>query len=103
MVDKLQRLNDQYGIADHLQFKAGPGQLTVADIRNDQATATVALQGGHVISFQPHGQRPVLWVSQHSHYQAGRHPVQSLSVRSARQSRPLLSTRRRDQDRSERS
>jgi D-hexose-6-phosphate mutarotase len=71
MMDELQRLNDQYGIADHLQFKAGPGELTVAAIKNDQATATIALQGGHVISFQPHGQRPVLWVSEHSHYQAG--------------------------------
>jgi D-hexose-6-phosphate mutarotase len=72
MADELQRLNDQYGIADHLHFKPGPGELAVADINNDEATATIALQGGHVISFRPHGQRPVLWVSEYSQYQAGR-------------------------------
>ncbi len=71
MINELQRLNDQYGITDHLQFKAGPGELMVADIKNDQATATVALLGGHVISFQPNGQRPILWVSKHSRYQTG--------------------------------
>lgn len=72
MVNELQRLNEQYGIPDQLQFKAGPGDLTVADIKNNHATAMVTLQGGHVISFRPHGQRPVLWVSEHSHYTAGR-------------------------------
>jgi D-hexose-6-phosphate mutarotase len=45
--------------------------LTVAEINNAHAKSTIALQGGHVISFQPHGQRPVLWVSQHSRYEIG--------------------------------
>jgi D-hexose-6-phosphate mutarotase len=71
MTDELQRLNHQFGLADHVNFKAGPGELTVAEINNAHAKSTIALQGGHVISFQPHGQWPVLWVSQQSQYKIG--------------------------------
>ena len=71
MENTLKFLNDRFGIAEQLEFKAGPGGLTVAEINNRHATATVVLQGAHVLSFQPHGQLPVLWASQHSQYQPG--------------------------------
>lgn len=65
-------LNDQFAIPSHLTFGAGPGGLTVAEINNAHAAATVALHGGHVISYRPHEQEPVLWISQKSAYQAGK-------------------------------
>ena len=72
MENALKLLNDRFGIADQLEFKTGPGGLTVAEIKNRYSTATVVLQGAHVLSFQPHGQLPVLWASEHSHYQPGK-------------------------------
>jgi D-hexose-6-phosphate mutarotase len=68
----LDTLNEQFGLTPQLVFKNGPGGLTVAEINNDTAMATVVLQGAHVLSFQPHGQQPVLWVSQNSYFTAGK-------------------------------
>ena len=67
-----QTLNDQFAIVDHIAFTASRGDLPVAQIRNAHAAATVAVQGGHVSAFQPHGHAPVLWVSDHSLYAPGK-------------------------------
>ena len=72
MKNTLKLLNDRFGIVEQLEFKTGPGGLTVAEVTNRHATAAVVLQGAHVLSFQPHGQLPVLWASEHSHYQPGK-------------------------------
>lgn len=72
METSIQNLNDQFAIANHLTFKEGPGGLPMAEINNAHASARVALQGGHVVSFQPHGQKPVLWVSQLARYEPGK-------------------------------
>lgn len=69
--DDLQHLNQRFALRDHINFIIGPGDMPVAEIHNAHAIAAVALQGGHVISFQPWHQRPVLWVSAHSHYAPG--------------------------------
>lgn len=65
-------LNSLFALDSQLSFKAGPGGLTVAEISNDYAQASVALHGAHVLSFQPRGQQPVLWLSRHSHYKIGK-------------------------------
>ncbi|HEX9373905.1 MAG TPA: D-hexose-6-phosphate mutarotase [Roseiflexaceae bacterium] len=69
---EIQALNDQYAIGEHITFAAGPGGLPVAEIRNAHAAATIALQGGHVVAFQPHRQAPVLFVSRNSLFEAGK-------------------------------
>ena len=68
---ELQSLNDRFAHVPELAFRQGPGGLTVAEIATRQAQASIALQGGHVLAFQPSGQRPVLWVSRQSQYAAG--------------------------------
>jgi D-hexose-6-phosphate mutarotase len=65
-------LHERFAHVPGLAFRAGPGGLTVATIANRHAEATVALHGGHVLAFQPHGQRPVLWTSRMSQYAAGK-------------------------------
>lgn len=70
--DQLQAMNGQFGLVDQLHFETGAGDLVFAHIRNNHATATIALQGGHVLSYQPHNQQPVLWVSGQSSYKAGK-------------------------------
>jgi glucose-6-phosphate 1-epimerase len=72
MAEELQGLNQRYGIPGELDFVAGPAGLPVASIRNEAAAAGVCLLGGHVLSYQPHGQEPVLWVSGKSWFEVGK-------------------------------
>jgi D-hexose-6-phosphate mutarotase len=65
-------LNEQFAIAQHITFAASAAGLPIAEIHNSHAAASVALQGGHVITFQPHGQQPVLWVSSLSAFEPGK-------------------------------
>lgn len=69
---ELQSLQERFEHAPELTFRSGPGGLTIAEIANRHAQASVALHGGHVLAFQPRGQKPVLWVSKQSHYAAGK-------------------------------
>jgi len=66
----IHRLNERFGRGSILRFESGPGALTVARIATPDADASVALHGGHVLSFQPRGEKPVLWLSEHSYYQS---------------------------------
>ena len=68
----IQALNDQFAIGRHVEFSAGPGDLPVAEIRNGYAASTVALQGAHVATYQPHDQAPALFVSRAAIYRAGK-------------------------------
>jgi len=68
----LEDLNRRYAITDQLAFESGPGGFTLAKIRNPHAEATVALHGGHVLSFFPRGHEPVLWASKQSRFEIGK-------------------------------
>jgi hypothetical protein len=64
-------LNQRFARGSDLTFASGPGGLTIARIENRHAVATMALNGAHVLSFQPRGERPVLWTSAQSLYVEG--------------------------------
>jgi len=55
-------LNKTFGIESELGFCDMEGQ-SVAWLRNDACSASVALKGGHVMRWHPSGQAEVLWVS----------------------------------------
>lgn len=65
-------LNARFAIPEHVSFVSGPGALPVAEVHNAHARALIALHGGHVFAFQPHGQAPVLWVSKRSYFASGK-------------------------------
>ncbi len=69
---ELVKLNQKYGIRDQLEFKEIFEGFIIADIRNPHAEATVALHGGHIMSFKPRDHEPVLWLSRNSHFKAGK-------------------------------
>jgi len=71
-VTTLASLNEQFGIDDHLVFAAGPGDLPTVRVRNEFAAAEISLLGAHVLSYQPHGTEPVLWVSSQSNFAVGK-------------------------------
>jgi glucose-6-phosphate 1-epimerase len=70
-------LNDRYAIPFKLRFQqldnaAGNGLLT-AEITNAHANASICLQGGHVLSWQPFSTaEPVLWMSQDAQIATGK-------------------------------
>ncbi len=70
--NELEKLNDEYGIREQLVFTDGPGGLITAEISNPHGEATIALHGGHILSFRPSGQEPVLWLSRNSHFTPGK-------------------------------
>ena len=49
----------------------GKGGLPFIKINNKFATAEISLMGGHIVSYTPAGERPVLWMSEKSMYRAG--------------------------------
>jgi glucose-6-phosphate 1-epimerase len=56
-------LNRQFGIADQVVFKEMPGGMTVIEVHNGLADATISLQGAHVMTWAPKGVHPVIWLS----------------------------------------
>jgi glucose-6-phosphate 1-epimerase len=68
----LQTLNQRFSIPGHVQFKEWPGGLAVAEIANAHGDATIALQGAHVMTWQPKGQEPVIWLSKFAKFAQGK-------------------------------
>ena len=62
----IDHLNDKYGIDNTLKFSTGSGGLPQVCISNDYATAVIYLHGAQVLSFIPHNQDDLLWVSEKS-------------------------------------
>jgi glucose-6-phosphate 1-epimerase len=48
------------------------GTLLAVRVTTPFSTATIALQGAHVLSWQPTGQQPVIWVSKAAKYVGGK-------------------------------
>lgn len=72
MTHTIDSLNARFAISGHLHFdQCAPG-LPVADIQTPHARAHIALQGAQVLTWQPSGQKPVLWVSKATVYVPGK-------------------------------
>ena len=72
MTHTLDSLNARFAISDHLRFSLSAPGLPVIDIQTPHASARVALQGAQVLTWQPTGQKPVLWVSKATVYAPGK-------------------------------
>ena len=67
------QLNKQFGIAGQLTFRDDASGLVVADFTNAQATASLCLQGAHLMNWQPKSQsKPVVWLSRDAKMAAGK-------------------------------
>ncbi|MEM7383482.1 MAG: D-hexose-6-phosphate mutarotase [Verrucomicrobiota bacterium] len=67
----LQELNKRFS-SPILSFAEGPGGRPLARLQNEYGSADVALHGAHVLSYEPAGNEPVLWVSQKAIYEDGK-------------------------------
>lgn len=67
------QLNQQFGIAGQLSFRDDASGLVVAEFNNKFSTASLCLQGAHLISWHPRSQsKPVVWVSRDAKMAAGK-------------------------------
>ncbi|HOY70497.1 MAG TPA: D-hexose-6-phosphate mutarotase [Methylotenera sp.] len=65
--------NIDFMIQPQLQFSQDENGLEYIEINNPLATAKIALQGGHIMTWQPKSQaEPVLWLSSNARYVKGR-------------------------------
>lgn len=68
----IQQLNEHFGLAGVLAFHATASGLIYASVTAPQASATVYLQGAHVVAWQPKGQQPAIFVSRKSDFAPGK-------------------------------
>lgn len=68
----IDQLNETFGVEGRVSFKSSDGGLPVADITASEGQATIYPHGGHVATFQPTGEDPVLWMSGKSHFESGK-------------------------------
>jgi len=59
-------------LPDGARLEQGPGGLERLVLSASDGEAVVYLQGAHVAHFQPKGEKPVLWMSAESRYEAGK-------------------------------
>ena len=62
-VATIERLQQQLKGCRNVQLEFAEGGFPILNICNDSASASVALYGAHVMSYVPHGNAPVLWLS----------------------------------------
>ncbi|WP_180125311.1 D-hexose-6-phosphate mutarotase [Rhodoferax sp. BLA1] len=72
MTQTLNTLNTNFAVPNALRFTEAVPGLPVAEISTPLATASVALHGAHVLSWQPAGQAPVIWVSKAAIFELGK-------------------------------
>lgn len=65
MIDELQK---KFGSRDDVQFALGQGNLPVCNIVTPVARAQVYLHGAHVSSYEPTGEKPVIYMSPRSKF-----------------------------------
>jgi len=68
----VQQLNETWGIEGVLSVVSGKGDMPMVEVGNTLGKATIALQGAHIVSFQPNGEEPVIWMSDDATFAAGK-------------------------------
>ena len=72
-MDYLEKLQKEYAMSGLISFHLNDEGVIVADIDNDFATASISLNGGHLLSWQPKDQvKPVIWLSKQAKIAAGK-------------------------------
>ncbi len=56
-------LNKEFGIPNQLSFEDAGDGFIIIKVDNEYCTASVALQGAHLMTWQPKGAEPVIWMS----------------------------------------
>ena len=71
-MQSVDKLNKEFALPGHMEFKEGPGRFIFADIKNDSASAELFIHGAQLTSFIPKNNAPVLFLSGLSNFEAGK-------------------------------
>ena len=63
-MNDLSQLNDSFALTGQISFREDAGGLIVVDVSNRHATASIVLQGAHVVSWKPKDAEEVIWLSE---------------------------------------
>lgn len=72
---ELEQLNNKFSIDNEtcqLIFKNGKAGIPVIEIKNQQASAKISLQGAHLLSWVPTGETEVIWLSTDARFEKGK-------------------------------
>lgn len=75
MLNNIEQLNKTFSLSSgnhFLRFKAGQGDIPIIEIHNEQANATISLQGAHVLSWLPAGDKDIIWLSDDATFAMGK-------------------------------
>jgi len=56
-------LNQRFGSDGALAFREETNGFVIAEVNNPHASASIAMQGAHLMHFQPKGQEALIWLS----------------------------------------
>ena len=71
-MSNINALTQQFAVNGEVGFREIPGGLTVVDVRNKSATASIVMQGAHLTDWTPLGGKPVIWLSPDAKFAAGK-------------------------------
>lgn len=74
-IKNIEELNKKFSFSDGdstLRFIQGKGDIPVVEIQNKQASAIISLQGAHVLSWKPHAEDEVIWLSDDAKFAMGK-------------------------------
>jgi len=69
------QLNNEFSLEVHnnnLHFKTGKGDITIIEIHNRHAKATISLQGANILSWIPNDEEDVIWLSEDASFAKGK-------------------------------
>ena len=72
MNQNLAALIKQFSISAHISFSDLGDGFIIADIKNEHCTASIALQGAHLLSWTPKNEQPVIWMSEDAQFSRGK-------------------------------
>jgi glucose-6-phosphate 1-epimerase len=74
-MNTVENLNQHFSLQDdnvQLTFNMGAGDIPDIEIKNGLASAVISLQGAHVLSWIPAGEKEVIWVSDDASFAVGK-------------------------------
>ncbi|MCW9025235.1 MAG: D-hexose-6-phosphate mutarotase [Gammaproteobacteria bacterium] len=69
---KLNTLQQQFSNCSDITFTESDNGMIIIHIKNKQASASICLQGAHILTFQPNNQEPVIWLSEEAKLAPGK-------------------------------
>ena len=65
-------LNKEFGVDGEVTFRDAGDGFIIIDIDNSHCSASIAMQGAHLMSWTPKGEKPVIWMSPAATFTAGK-------------------------------